>query len=253
MWLADLFHDVASIFYDIGIKFGTIAWWLYGNGWPASLVTFFGDIAEFFDDGHRWFDDIANEIEDLWGWIESKFSDLDNLWNHVAGWITDKINEAYNLASIALTNAGEAWNKAVDATQLAVSEAANALADAKVYALSIVPDIAAWVIGHSLDVYNAIKSYITEFVFVIENYIGIIWGAITGFVTDLIGLAIAPFAQLYNWFELKKELVMGFFDDPLTYILTWFKGIVSDHEIDLLDIVDRIGDTLFKPPDEEGE
>ena len=89
-------------------------------------------------------------------------------------------------------------------------------------------DIAAWVTSHALDLYNAIKGYITEFVFVVANYIGEIWDALKGFVADLITSQLAIIAAPINLVNTWFDAIQGFFNDPWGWLVdkftAWFLG-----------------------------
>ena len=228
-WLAKLFQDVGDLFYWLYYQFGSVYEWIEDNvGW-SGLANIFLDIAYFFQDLWLTCYDIAEAFDDLWEWLGYKFAALETLWVYVYGWITDTANEAINAASMALSMANQAINAAAAAFQKAISEAAAALTAAKEYAETLIPDIAAWVTGHALDLYNAIKGYITEFVFVVGNYIAEIWAALEGFVADAIAAQLALIAAPINLVNQWFDSIQGFFNDPWGWLEAQFESWFEEH------------------------
>lgn len=228
-WLARLFQDVGDLFYWLYYQFGNAYEWIEDNvGWTG-LANIFLDVAYFFQDLWLTCYDIADEIDSWWDEIIELAGDLSSLWNYAYGWLTDKAKSAYNTATAALNKANEAINDAAAAFQKAITEAAAALAAAKEYAESLIPDIASWIQSHAIDVYNAIKGYITEFVFIVEDYIDQIWTALQGFVADAIASQLALIAAPINLVNEWFDSIQGFFNDPWGWLEAKFEAWFEEH------------------------
>lgn len=229
MWLADLFDDIALAFNTIAWRLYYAGYWIEHNvGW-SGLAQYFYDASEYMSRAHSYFIKVANEIEDLWDWITSKVSKFDNLYSYVHGWIADKINEAVNSASTALSRANQAINAAAAAFQKAIDEAAAALAEAKAYAATLIPDIAGWIEAHALDVYTAIQGYLTDIAAWVTSHGVDIYNAIKGYLTD-----IAAWVQSHSldvWQAVKDHLVLAIgiplaaIAAPINLVNTWFDAI----------------------------
>jgi len=228
MWLANLFYDLEDIFYDIEYKFWYVGYWLEKNtGWTG-LANLFYDIADFFDAAWRKCRDIGREIEDWWDTISQTASDLSSLWSYAYGWLTDKATSAYNTASTAISKANQAINDAANASQKAIDEALAALAAAKAYAETLIPDIAGWVTSHALDIYDAIKGYLTDIAAWVTSHGLDIYDAIKGYIEDvgtwftehtvdvwdaLKGYAADAVAAYTAWMVAPVKLIEEWFDD----------------------------------------
>ncbi|GAI63405.1 unnamed protein product, partial [marine sediment metagenome] len=73
-------------------------------------------------------------------------------------------------------------NDAAAAFQKAIDEAAAALSAAKAYAETLIPDIAGWVTGHAVDIYTAIKGYLTDIAAWVTSHGLDIYTAIKGYI-----------------------------------------------------------------------
>jgi len=235
-------HGLYMIFWNIGYFFATIGW--------DTLTAWFSNAAQFCKDISGNLNGAADTLDDWWVTISQTASDLSSLWNYAYGWLTDKATSAYNTASTAITRANQAINDAATAFQKAIDAAAAALAEAKAYAETLIPDIAtwvtshaldiynaiaqyltdilAWVTSHGLDIYNAVKEYIAEFVFVVEDYITAIWDALKGLVAEAIAAQLAIIAAPINLINTWFDDIQSFFNDPWDWLeakfTDWFLG-----------------------------
>lgn len=224
MWLAQLFYHLEDIFYAVEYKFWYVAYWLEQNtGW-SGLANLFYDIADFFNAAWRKCRDIGREIENWWATISQTVSDLSSLWNHVYGWITDKVNEAINAASTALSRANQAINNAAAAFQKAIDEAAAALAAAKAYAETLIPDVAAWVTSHAVDIYTAIKGYLADIAVWVQTHSLDVWQAVKDHLVVAIGISLSSIAAPVNLVNTWFDAIQDFFNDPWDWLEAKFEA-----------------------------
>ena len=251
MILANLFYDLRALYRSIGNLFLDSSRWCEGNDILDGLVDPLYDVAQWFFDLSYICMDIGQQLDSWWDKLTGACSDIIALnldVNNVITWIQGIPGEIRNYIQ-GKVNDTVNWVKSIPGEISAYVQ--NTADEIKTWVNSVLPDILEWVRSHAVEVYEAIKGFIVEFVFIAQSYANDIWDAVVGFTNDIIASALSPFAEIYNWFELQKDLVKGFFDDPLTYILNWLESIVSSHEIQILSIADKIGDVLFHKPDDE--
>jgi len=193
-----------------------------------SLHSLFDDIGDACADIQDWTNDLRGGWNDLCDWLDNLFDDVADLWDDVYGWILDRLNDAWDWAQTAYAWAVEALGRANEALAAAAAWAADALASAMAYAESLVQDIGAWVLSHSIDVYNAIKGYIIDVATWFSEHVADVWAALLGSAVDLIESYLAAIAAPVNLVLQWFDEIQDFFTDPLEWLqerfTDWFLG-----------------------------
>jgi len=193
-----------------------------------SLYSLFEDVGDACADIQDWTNDLRGGWNDLCDWLDDLFDDLHSLASHVYGWLRDLVEDAWGAAQVAYAWAVEALARADDALAAAIAEAAAALSAAMSYAESLIQDIGAWILSHSVDVYNAIRGYIQDVADWFQQNVADVWAGLLGSAVELIESYMADIAAPINLVLQWFDEIQDFFTDPLEWLqerfTDWFLG-----------------------------
>lgn len=249
--LAVIFVYIYLRFRYLANGFGSIADWLYDQGWPWRYLSppfqYLHDlcltIADYFYDAYIATHNLEALLDDAWSKAKQVFNYVYDVlrarvndaldiawrafdyaitaynkardaWNYATGWLTDRANEAWS-------RAGNVWGSVTDWLKDKATDAYNK-------AVWAYEQIQAVVTAATQEIYAWVKSIPAE----IKDYVaGVVTaiGAVTiDIVQTLIKAALAAIAGPINLVNLWFDDIQDFFNSPLDWLESkfgdWFFG-----------------------------